>query len=262
MTTTEKLSQNESAEKTWSLMEDLRRQAEAKKQALEQPKRKDVSGKSCTFWDKEWSYYGSWLEWGKNNLNCPWAGNWIFQSADGSLKIEWKFDNDWLPIKPWKITVDGVDFAIEKTYYNGAPTKLDSLVCKGAVDWKNYDCVLDNKFQFKEITYSWITLNLVHENGKSYLKNKGGRRLELSTTMREDLAAVRIAKAISIVRNAIENGEKSGLDYFETDDIDLQADYLGTWRDTTIYQNCRFQTWVTSDRLVSWLNASRGDRGL
>lgn len=242
----------------------LKEQLQAKNNAIEDlPSRENVSGKSCKIWGRAWSYFGSWLKWGKNNLDCPWGGEWLFKSDDNRIELKWNWDKEGTFVGK-SVVVNWQSFTRKRTTYEkGNPTRILSLECSSNVNWLNYDCKLDENFQLSEITYSWITLKLTHENGKSYLVNNGGRKLELWSSIAENLATIRIAKAISIVRNAIENGEKDGLDYFEYDEPEeLQADYLGTWRDTTIYRNCKSSTWVTASRLVSWLNASRWDFGL
>lgn len=243
-------------------MDALKKQAEEKKKALEMPTRLDVSGKTYKLWNKDWKYFGSWLEWWNKKMNCPWWWEWIFKSTDGKVEVKWLWNEKWTFVGT-DVTIDWKIFKNKKTILNNNnPSEMLELECSSTVDWKAYDCKLNKNFEISEITYAWITLMLMHEGEKSYLVNKAGRRLPL-WSVSEDLATIRIAKCISIVKNAIENGEKSGLEYFETDvGGELQADYSGTWWDTDLLRSVSINIWISADRLVSWLNASRYDWGL
>ncbi len=242
----------EAPEELKSLAEQV---AEKKKKAKEMPESENVT-KSYTVAGKKWMYYGSWLNW------KPGWGEWLFKSDDGKLELKWIWDKNGTFVGK-SVNVNWKSFTNNKTTYEiGNPSNILALTCSSTVDWKKYNCKLNSKFEISEITYAWITLMLNHEGEKSYLVNKAGRKLQL-WSVSEDLATVRIAKCISIVKNAIENGEKSGLEYFETDGgNELQADYSGTWWDTDLLRGVSINIWISADRLVSWLNASRYDWGL
>lgn len=194
-------------------------------------------------------------------MDCPWGWKWIFKSSDDKVEARWQWNEKWTFVGA-DVTIDWKNFKNKKTIYNeNNPSEMLELECSSTVDWKTYDCKLNKDFEISEITYAWITLKLKHESGNVYLINEWWHKLKLGNVA-EDLASLRIAKCISIVKNAVENWEKDGLDYFEDANPDLDADYLGTWRDTTLLRNCSYKVWVTSSRLASWLNASRTDWGI
>lgn len=237
-------------------------------------KKIQVRNKPCVVWEKTWIYEGSWLSWWKNNFNNPW-GKWRFVCNDWAV-LDW-FWNDNGVFTRGKAVVKWKSFDITKArVYTNDKTKLSTLHWTGNVDWVKYSCVLDKNLELSEIIYAWVTLKLVHEGWRTYLRNKGWKRLLIASDdgldagshirpnkifEKEDSIAVKIAKAISIVKNSWKK-----LDEFERNEIPfvgitVQADYKDTFFDVDLI-NAASLGGVESSDLVDWLNASRKDFGI
>ena len=234
-----------------------------------EPQKIQVRNKPCTMCSIPWIYEGSWLLWGKNNCDNPWWWRWYFVSSDRKYSFDWMWNDYGIPTKG-KLTVDWKVFEITKTYVLAKDkTKLSSLHWTGSVNGLKYNCVLDEKFQISQITYAWVTINLVHEGWKTYLVNKNWKKLEYTKShyTRQngiiehkdvDLPIIKIAELISTVKNSGKTLDEFelGNDFF----ADIQADYKNQFLDEDLVDDWDYWVyWIYAYRLVAWLNASRKD---
>lgn len=237
-------------------MDQLRREAEAERDALNQGEPIKVNNQVCVFWWRNWAYVGDWNPW--KSRPC-----WKWKFIGGDLVLDWNWTRFWL-FQEGNMTLGSKKYKIDNCFYPKGKSKdiLRGLKWTWYCDirWKetSYKCELDENFRLEDFEYRGVKLHIVYKNWTPYLQNSAGRKLKF-WSVDTDVACVRIAASIAIVQNAIKTGQKSWLDYFEKHWIELQADYLGTWRDTTLLSNCFYSTWISPDDLSDWLNASRTD---
>ncbi len=241
----------------WMTMEQLRREAEAERDALNQGEPIKINNQGCVIWWKNWVYEGDWNV-GKNRP----CWNWKFISGD--LVYDWEWTRFWLPCGG-NLTVGSKKYKVEKAFYTGKRTSFRGVGWTWSCDIKEketkYKCELDANFRLEDFEYKGVKLHIVYKNWKPYLQNSAGKQLAF-WSVDTDVACVRIAASIASVQNALKTGAKSWLEYFENADPDLEADYSGTWRDTTLLRNVITNTWIDVSKLVEWLNASRTDFGV
>jgi len=231
-----------------SNLDNLSKQAAEKKKASEQPDLIKVQNQTLSFAGKSWAYKWEWLRWWKDNVNKPY-GNWTFIAGDGTV-FEWKWNKNG-EFYEGTLKANWRTYKIDKVNWPVGEVTSMGWTCYSSELWGTYWCTLDGNLKLSKISYGWVAISLEHSGSKAYLKSSKGR-LEL-WSVDEDVAACRIAKCISIVKNSW-----YGLEYFEEDGDDvLQADYSGKYRDTDLLGNCRKMTWVSAYELVQWLNACR-----
>ncbi len=229
----------------------------------------NVRNRPSTFWEKTWLYEGRWIHWGKNGYDNPY-GKWRFISNDGAYILDWKWNINGIPTEG-KLKLNWREFDIIKTYVSTSDKrKISRMICTGHIKWYTYRCQLDENFQISKITYAWVTINLIHEDWKTYLVNKNWMKLEYKKSHHGrgeniehkdvDLAICKIVELISSVKN-------SGkiLDEFERGNFgaDIQADYKNQFLDEDLVDDWDYWTyWIMPHELVDWLNASRSDFGI
>ena len=252
MTTIEKPA--DSKEKKWASMEDLKKKAQDKERAINQPKRTDVKNHACVLWKLNWVYSGSWLSWGEAKCDNPWGGAWKFTSFDGKISIDCKWGVNGLPMsKGGTVTVDGKSYNIGTVYYNKNSLELTKITWTARASGiaKDYSFEMGSDFKLNKITYNWVSLDLVHEGWSTYIKNKSGKKLQIWTWgIDMDTAACWVTYCIAKVKNS-----EYRLNYYEVDYAKhLQADYADKRQDVQLITDCYKTTWIPVYSLEEWLN--------
>ncbi len=245
-------------------MEEAKRRIEAKKNAKELPDVKSVVDHPCKVWGLSWFYSGRWLTWWVNELDCPWGGQWRFESYDKKVIVDWEWfwgQNLW-GFKSWTVTVDWKNFNVTKTYWIKR-VNLATLEWNATAGGKyKYNFEMGPDFKLKNITYKWVTLKLSYDSDwTTYLEGSHGAKLKLSKG-EEDLGACRIAHIIDQVRWAKKYNQN--LEHFETNrgDNSVQADYYERDWDVDIVENLYTKCWISATSAVNWLNKVRWDFGI
>jgi len=218
----------------------------AKKAREAREKRENVANKPANV-----NWENGIYEWGWKNDRPD--GEWKFNSPDSVYT--WKFENG--NFDRW--VIENKKLAKK---YNVHKNVMWDYVWTCFQGWKNYEGKWDTKMNLKEITYKNVNLKF----SMNSLVNKNGDKLPIEKWFDTWKTGMVVAAMI----NAVQYSWKQ-LDYFEAEftrmmgkavQDTVQADYLGTPRDTDLVNNCKKLTWVSAPDLVKWLNKSRRDFGI